>query len=172
MGRREPSRGERAAWKQLRSLRAFGYTFRREQTIGRYRVYFVCLRRRLVVEIDGGVHDLPGRRDHDAQRDAWLSVDGFKVMRFAEAAVLGESDWLQRVIAMLVSRPEVPYSRRAVASPPPLEGEGAGGGVNEQTELCRSSKSPKRNLGSLRAAPSVPQVTPPPAPSPSRGGGE
>ncbi len=37
---------------------------------------------RLVVEVDGGSHELPGERQADAERDAWLAANGWNVIRF------------------------------------------------------------------------------------------
>ncbi len=152
------SRGENAAWKQLRARRAEGFAFRREQEIGRYRADFVCLRRRVIVEVDGGVHDLPGRRERDAARDAWLQHEGYVVLRFAERVVLSEANWLQDVRALCQSRSEAPYRRRTL----PLEGGGQGGGEiveRDATELSAGSRSSDVAFPPL-----------PPAPSPSRGG--
>ncbi|MGH6949337.1 MAG: endonuclease domain-containing protein [Vitreimonas sp.] len=113
-----------AAWKQLRLLRAEGYAFRREQKIGSYWADFVCLRRRLIVEVDGGVHDLEGRREHDARRDAGLVADGFKVMRFSEAVILSSANWLQEVRAALHEQPEAPYRwKTSPKSSPPDESD-------------------------------------------------
>ena len=41
---------------------------------------FVCLRRQLVVEVDGPVHDK--RLGADARRSAWLGSLGYQVLRF------------------------------------------------------------------------------------------
>lgn len=109
MRRCEPSRGEIAAWKQLRLLREEGFALRREAKLGKYWADFVCLRRRLIVEIDGAVHDLPGRADHDAKRDAWLAAESFKVMRFREAVILSSANWLNDVRVALQAQPEAPY---------------------------------------------------------------
>jgi very-short-patch-repair endonuclease len=47
-------------------------------------VDFVCLEAKLIVEIDGGVHDLPGRREKDAIRQRWLEGEGYRVLRFSD----------------------------------------------------------------------------------------
>lgn len=36
---------------------------------------------KLVIEVDGGRHDLPEAQLHDAERDAWLVAQGYRVMR-------------------------------------------------------------------------------------------
>ncbi len=47
---------ERLIWKHLRLRQIDGFKFRRHQPIGEYIVDFVCLEKRLVIEIDGGPH--------------------------------------------------------------------------------------------------------------------
>jgi very-short-patch-repair endonuclease len=57
------SGGEQRAWHVLRDLRAEGIHVVRQHEIGRYRVDFAVRKARLAIEIDGGVHDLPGRAE-------------------------------------------------------------------------------------------------------------
>ena len=45
-------------WRHLRDKQIGGLRFRRQVPIGRYVVDYACLSIRLIVEVDGGVHDL------------------------------------------------------------------------------------------------------------------
>jgi very-short-patch-repair endonuclease len=63
-----------------------GLRFRREHPIGPYVVDFYCAAAKLCVEVDGPVHDDPSK-DRDATRDAWLSSQGFLVLRFSSTDV-------------------------------------------------------------------------------------
>jgi len=67
-----------------------GLKFRRQQPIGIYIVDFVCLEKRVVVEIDGGQH--AEQSDYDTQRDEWLREQGFTVLRFWNHEVLNVID--------------------------------------------------------------------------------
>ena len=78
--RSNPTEAERALWKHLRMRQLEGHKFRRQQPLGQYIVDFVCLERKLVVELDGGHH--AGEFLTDATRTAWLEVRGFRVLRF------------------------------------------------------------------------------------------
>ena len=71
---------ERKLWSALRQKNLEGLRFRRQFPIGRYVADFVCLERRLVVEVDGGQHD--ARYQYDAIRDRELAARGFRVLRF------------------------------------------------------------------------------------------
>jgi very-short-patch-repair endonuclease len=42
---------------------------------------FVCLERRLIVEVDGTQHGEPRQQEHDAQRTQWLNMEGYRVLR-------------------------------------------------------------------------------------------
>jgi very-short-patch-repair endonuclease len=84
--RKNPTEVERQLWRHLRLWQLDGHKFRRQQPIGNYIVDFVCLEKRLVVEVDGGQH--ADRGSHDAERDAWLREQGFTVLRFWNHEVL------------------------------------------------------------------------------------
>jgi very-short-patch-repair endonuclease len=82
--RHEPAVNERILWRLLRDRRLEGLKFRRQVPIGRYIADFVCLRHRLTVEADGPTHE---NSLHDLERDAWLSGEGFRVMRFSNLMI-------------------------------------------------------------------------------------
>ena len=84
--RREMTQSETILWKALRKeLRA--YRFRRQHPIGDYIADFVCLSRRLIVEVDGGYHDTCEQRDDDQIRTDYLNQMGFEVIRFKNEEV-------------------------------------------------------------------------------------
>lgn len=80
-----------------------GLKFRRQVPIGRYVVGFVCLRPRLVVEADRPFHD-PA---YDAERDAWLAAQGFRVLRFSNNDIYSR-DW--QVIGAILGAIRVPQA--------------------------------------------------------------
>ena len=57
-----------------------GYKFRRQQPIGPYIVDFVSFERKVIIEVDGGQHSQ--QTEYDAERTAWLSAQGYRVLRF------------------------------------------------------------------------------------------
>ena len=85
-GRSDPTLPEAIFWKFLRDRRVEGLKFRRQMPLGPYIADFACPSIRLIVELDGGVHVL--RAESDAARDAWLTTNGWTVMRFGNEAVL------------------------------------------------------------------------------------
>ena len=81
------SDAERKLWRGLRHKRLDGARFRRQHPMGRYIVDFVCLERRLVIEVDGGQHTEDAQIAYDARRDRWLEGEGYRVMRVSTAEV-------------------------------------------------------------------------------------
>lgn len=71
---------EQRLWYHLRAHRFMGLKFKRQKPLGRYIVDFVCLERRLIIELDGGQH--AEQAAYDQHRDAWLRSQGYTVLRF------------------------------------------------------------------------------------------
>ncbi len=56
--------------------------------MGPYVVDFVCFEKKLIVESDGPMHDAA----HDASRDAYLALQGFRVLRLQDNLVRGATE--------------------------------------------------------------------------------
>ena len=86
--RRGATFAEAAFWRMARGRNLAGLKFRWQVPIGPYVVDFACLKRRLAVELDGGVH---GAAIYDSatadERDAWLRREGYRVLRFKNGEV-------------------------------------------------------------------------------------
>ncbi len=122
--RAEPTYSEAKLWKQLRQLPV---RFRRQAPIGPYVVDFACLPAKLVIEVDGGVHDLTDVALRDLKRDAWLTSQGFRVLRIPNKRI--END-LETVVAEIsqavgVSLPLTSARASTPSQPFPLEGKGS-----------------------------------------------
>jgi very-short-patch-repair endonuclease len=77
---------EKILWEYLRARRMVGLKFRRQHPIGPFIVDFVCLSGRIVIELDGPVHDQ--NKLYDIQRDRWLVSQGYTVIRFKNEELL------------------------------------------------------------------------------------
>jgi very-short-patch-repair endonuclease len=89
---------EKFVWRQLRNRRFEGFKFRRQVPLGNYIVDFVCFDHRLIVELDGGQHNESSHRTYDANRDGWLRLQGFNVVRFWNHEVFTEWEVIEEVI--------------------------------------------------------------------------
>ena len=87
---------ERFLWQHLRLRQLGGHKFRRQRPIGLYVVDFVCLEKRLVIEVDGGQHNT--QVPQDALREAWLRQEGYTVIRFWNHEVLKQIETVKNVI--------------------------------------------------------------------------
>ncbi|WP_028385092.1 endonuclease domain-containing protein [Legionella moravica] len=79
---------ENRLWHYLRAKR-LGFKFKRQVPIGFYIVDFMCLEKRLIIELDGGQH--LDNQEYDMTRTAWLNERGYKVLRFWNNDVLQQT---------------------------------------------------------------------------------
>ncbi|MEK6742491.1 MAG: DUF559 domain-containing protein [Nitrospirota bacterium] len=87
---------ERRMWDVLRGRQICGHKFRRQHPYDRYILDFVCLDRKLVVEVDGGQHTDDACKDEERTR--FLEQAGFRVLRFWNHEVLTQTDAVQQMI--------------------------------------------------------------------------
>ncbi|MBZ0253473.1 MAG: DUF559 domain-containing protein, partial [Candidatus Methylomirabilis sp.] len=103
--RREMTEAENRLWFHLRGHRLEGLKFRRQHPIGPWIVDFVCLSKRLIVEVDGGQH--AERSGIDAERTESLERSGFTVLRFWNDEVLTRTDAvLDRILTTVAETSE------------------------------------------------------------------
>ena len=95
--RDEPTHAEHMIWQELRATK-LGVRFDRQKVIGPYIVDFVCGVLKLVVEVDGDVHDLPDQIAHDAARSGDLAAVGYTVLRFRNEEVYEDADAVASII--------------------------------------------------------------------------
>ena len=79
--RLHPVPAERHAWSLLRNRSLLGLKFRRQHILHGFVVDFYCAAERLVIELEGGVHDTNDRRAYDDARAAYLQGAGYRVVR-------------------------------------------------------------------------------------------
>jgi very-short-patch-repair endonuclease len=89
---------ERKLWWHLRRLPMENGHFRRQATIGRYFADFACHQHRLVIEVDGSGHGEDRQLAADAERTAYLTSRGYRVLRFWNNEVLQQIDGVMSAI--------------------------------------------------------------------------
>ena len=77
---------EELLWQRIRNRQLAGCKFRRQHSFAPYFVDFVCIERKLIIEIDGGQHI--ANREADAKRTAHLEKRGYNVLRFWNREVI------------------------------------------------------------------------------------
>ena len=101
--RRRQTPSEVQLWQVLRDRQVGGWRFRRQHSVGRYVLDFYCVAARVGVEVDGGVHARPEVAAYDAERTAWLSHRGVRIVRVPNAAVLRDAGAVADEIAALLT---------------------------------------------------------------------
>ncbi len=102
--RRGSTDAERLLWRSLRAQQ-LGAKSRRQHEFGSYILDFVCIERRLAVEVDGAQHFEPEAQRRDEVRTAFLESKGFRVLRFSDREVLLELPSVLEVIHRALEQP-------------------------------------------------------------------
>jgi len=89
--RQYPTEAERCLWERLKGSQ-LGHKFLRQHIIGDYIADFLCRDDGLIIEVDGGYHLRPDQQEDDEVRTAWLTMQGFHVIRFTNEEVLQDTD--------------------------------------------------------------------------------
>lgn len=93
---------ERKLWGVLKNSQMEGYKFRRQHPIYQYIADFYCHELRLVIELDGGVHDEIDQQEHDSNRDLVIREFGIEILRFKNEEVMNDTkNMLEKVKAFL-----------------------------------------------------------------------
>ena len=128
---------ERRIWSRLRLRQLDGMKFRRQAPIDQYVVDFLCLEKRLIVEIDGGQHTVQS----DKERTDWLESQGFTIVR------IWNNEALQNTEGAVERIP-----RRLRAGPPPTPARPRkGGGALTRPPRCSGVEQPHTAITSTSA---------------------
>ena len=90
--RSNSTQAEQILWRALRGRRLKGMKFRRQVPLSFYTVDFLCLERKLIIEVDGRQHAFD--RDYDEERSREREGMGFLLMRFTNEQVTGDIDFV------------------------------------------------------------------------------
>ena len=83
---------ENLMWQLLRNKHFINLKFRRQHVISPYIVDFYCHELGLVIELDGSQHGTDDAVEYDAERTQFLEALGFKVVRYWNQDVLGNTE--------------------------------------------------------------------------------
>jgi very-short-patch-repair endonuclease len=120
---------EERLWQLLRELNREGANFRRQASVGHKVFDFADLGRKILVELDGAVHEQADVREADKQKEIDAILRGYRVIRITNEELRANSGAVIERIKALVARSS------------PQRGEGREGG-----------RSTKRFLSGLNAA--------------------
>ncbi|MEO6721728.1 MAG: methylmalonyl-CoA mutase family protein [Ferruginibacter sp.] len=154
--RANPTEAEKVLWQYIRDKQLDGIRFRRQHIIDRYIADFISLENRLIIEVDGTIHQLPDNKESDQQRTERLNELGFTVLRFNNNEVLQNTNAVTQKIKEqfhklseskvspmggdLEGALEAPSAKASVPSPTPVLGITGTGGAGKSSvtdELVR-----------------------------------
>lgn len=100
--RNNMTHAEKLLWHELKGKKLKGFVFRRQHPIGIYIADFYCHKAKLIIELDGEIHDSPEMKEKDAQRDFEIKLKEIRIVRFKNSCVETEiSQVLKEIIALL-----------------------------------------------------------------------
>ena len=86
---------EKLLWNCL-TKRGDGYRFRRQHPIASFIVDIYCHEKKLVIEVDGGIHKIPENKENDQGRTDELNKYGIRVIRYTNEDIINR---LEAVVA-------------------------------------------------------------------------
>lgn len=119
--RKNMTDAEQTLWFYLRNNQLAGYKFRRQEAIDNYIGDFVCYKKKLIIELDGGQHNDEQNIEQDKIRQNYLEQQGFKILRFWNDNIFNN---IEGVLDTILKNLE----------PSPLAGEGRVRGSAETTQ--------------------------------------
>ncbi len=96
--RHMPTSAEDILWQKLRNRQIQKAKFRRQHAIDAFIVDFVCIESRLIVEVDGEIHDEMDQKLYDIDRQAKLESLGFCIIRVSNQQIFTQ---LETVVALI-----------------------------------------------------------------------
>jgi methionine--tRNA ligase beta chain len=120
--RSNPTEAENILWQVLKGKKLDGYKFRRQHIIGNFIADFVSLSQKIIIEVDGLIHQTKENKISDTERTIELNKFGFEVIRFTNDEVTGDTDnVLNKVLHKLTEKNLKTFD----SGNPPLEGREA-----------------------------------------------
>lgn len=80
-----------------------GYKFRRQHPISEFVADFYCHTLKLVVEVDGGIHKLNGKKEYDIKRTDEMNRFGITVIRFTNRQIIDEMENVLKELAVFLT---------------------------------------------------------------------
>ena len=102
--RKDETEAEKKLWTRLNKNQINGLQFRRQHPINMFIADFYCSKIKLVIEIDGSIHDIEEYHEHDQGRSAIFEDFGITVIRFTNEQILTEIDYTVQQIESIVKK--------------------------------------------------------------------
>ena len=115
--RKNMTKAEKVLWDALRNHRFSALKFRRQHPIKWFIADFYSHEIKLIIEVDGGIHNSTSQTEHDASRTSEIETLGINVIRFSNEDILNNLEFVLHQILLTIQQ----------SSSPSPGGEGVGG---------------------------------------------
>lgn len=92
--RKKQTTAEELLWRIIRNRKIGGLKFRRQHPLANYIADFYCHELKLVIELDGDVHDISWVKERDLLREKAIKKLGIEVLRFSNEQVFSNADFI------------------------------------------------------------------------------
>jgi very-short-patch-repair endonuclease len=115
--RKNMTKAEKVLWQEISNKKLSGLTFRRQHPVNMFIADFYCHKARLVIEIDGSIHNIEEHRIHDLGREDEFDKFGLATIRFTNEEVFEK---LELVVAKIKKVCESRITAQVIPTPPVL----------------------------------------------------
>ncbi len=102
--RKNSTDAENLLWNRLRAKQLNGLKVRRQHPVGNYIVDFICIKEKIIIEVDGGQHT----KEQDKEREDYLKEQGYIVLRFWNNEVLTNMEGVLEAISIALLKTPSP----------------------------------------------------------------
>jgi very-short-patch-repair endonuclease len=104
--RKKITPAEKLLWENLRNRKLNNIKFRRQHPIERFVADFYCHEKKLVIELDGGIHNVPNQKEYDDGRTAEIEKYNIRIIRFKNEEILNNiKNVLEKIKEIINSSP-------------------------------------------------------------------
>jgi len=93
--RKSMTPAEKKLWEIIRTKQLNGLRFRRQHPLNAFIADFYCSELKLVIEVDGGIHNQQKQVERDNGRDAFMKEQGITVIRFTNEDVFQNIEYVK-----------------------------------------------------------------------------
>ncbi|MFT4153674.1 leucine--tRNA ligase [Parafilimonas sp.] len=130
--RQNKTEAEDKLWQALRNRQINNCKFRRQHPVAGYIPDFVCLEKKLIVEIDGEYHNEEDQKKFDEARTEWLKEHQYKLIRFTNDEIIDDlRQVLQKISESLIAADD----DTVIMAPSPLERAGGEVALRESSTM-------------------------------------
>ncbi len=109
--RKNETESEKILWTKLNKTQMMGLQFRRQHPINMFVADFYCAKIKLVIEVDGDIHELLEYHEHDIGRSDILNEFGITVIRFSNDKIINDLDnslnIIEKSVKLLLTKPRI-----------------------------------------------------------------